>query len=764
MIGCRLFFLVVLVLGFAAGSQAEPESRVFPAVGDTALYQLTRDLSGDINVLCIAMQPGYEDLSALAYFRLAKGAKILTAYITNGESGESDIQSEYPAMLAAVRREEAAIALAMLDGEARFMNLPDMASASDSAAVRNLWHADSLQMRLRQIIGEFKPDLILISPDFGFSGSPLRTEIVVHDVLEAVRQVSKHGTWNVDRVALESPLDKGFSLPIDETHQELKVTYRTIAGAAAATYKSLAVQRAAWRTDVPVYRILHPSTFVGVALDTGLPGISDRLRVLDTELHKLSRSVLSSKNRNTDRNLRYVVSLLDSIDLKITRIHQFSATERRTLLKWKATLEGLRNVLLGVKVVFAVSDSILTNAQVTFLDISKVQGVSDGGTTELFIPAVDAGWILNEDVRRRVLLEPGEKYRLLTPSTLVYDYPRTEFGNFHQTIRKPTYFFIIHTAPDRLRSFIYRGSMYFSFSPKLSFEVLTPVVRAMDDEMVAVRLMNHSRDGVRDTIHIRDSVMFAPGRPFRLSHKGATQVDTLRLKLHSPVPEGDHISSILIDEMPQGMFVARIFSVLADTLRSVAVIGGVENSATLDALRRIGLRARKLRPDDLSARTLEGTDVLILDRRSFALHPRLKQSTRIVERFVERGGHLVVLAQESADVSSIPLLKGIRAQPSHRFDETSPIAFDTTHPMLTKPNAIAASDFDEWVFRKAYNTLSLGGDYEIPVRSAGSDEPLVVSRSVGKGRVTYVDLALQPQWMNVHAGSLRLLANIISVR
>ncbi|MBX2992638.1 MAG: PIG-L family deacetylase [Bacteroidetes bacterium] len=761
MIRLRLALLALLVSSFAAGAVANSGSRFFPAAGDTALYQLTRDVAGDINVLCIAIQPGYEDLSSLAYFRLAKGAKILAAYITNGESGESDIQSEYPAMLAAVRREEAAAALAMLDGEARFMNLPDIASASDSAAVRSLWHTDSLQLRLRQLIGEFKPDLILISPDFGFSNSPLRTDIVVHDVLAAARQVSGHGTWSVDRVALESPRDKGFSLPIDDSHPKLKVTYRAIAEAVTATYQSLAVQRGTWRTGVAVYRVLHPATFTGTGLDTGLPVVSDRLRTLNVELRQFSHRILASKNRNSDEYFRQAASLLDSVSMRITRIHQFSSAERRTLLRWKGALEGIRNVLLGVKVDFTVSDSILTDLQLTYLNVSRIHGLSDGGTTELFFPAVDAGWVLNEDVGRRIPFEPGEAYRLLTPSALTYDFPRAEFGNHQQAIRKPTYFFIIHNAKDRSRSFIYRGSMYFSFSPKLSFEVLTPIVRAMNDERVTVRLMNHSWDGVRDTVHIRDSVMFAPGRPFRLSYKGATQLDTLRLQLHTPVPEGDHLSNILIDDVPQGMFVARSFSVRADTSQAVAVTGGVQNSATVDALRRIGFRSRELRPADLSTRALEGIDVLILDRRSLTLHTRLKQSSRILERFVERGGHLVVLAQESDELAKFPLLEGIVAAPSHLIDEAARIAFDSTHRMLAIPNPILPEDFDGWLFRKAHNSLTVRGEFEIPVRGP-DEEPLVVSRLLGKGRITYVDLALHHQWMNVHPGSLRLLANLVA--
>jgi hypothetical protein len=41
-------------------------------------------------------------------------------------------------------------------------------------------------------------------------------------------------------------------------------------------------------------------------------------------------------------------------------------------------------------------------------------------------------------------------------------------------------------------------------------------------------------------------------------------------------------------------------------------------------------------------------------------------------------------------------------------------------------------------------------------------EPLLLTRKLGRGRMTYVDLALAPQWLNVHPGAYRLLANLIS--
>jgi hypothetical protein len=83
--------------------------------------------------------------------------------------------------------------------------------------------------------------------------------------------------------------------------------------------------------------------------------------------------------------------------------------------------------------------------------------------------------------------------------------------------------------------------------------------------------------------------------------------------------------------------------------------------------------------------------------------------------------------------------------------------------LLAHPNPIASTDWQDWLFARAYNIVALPATKgtEIPLRAAPGGEPLLVTTKKGQGRKTYVDLALNPQLMNVHAGAFRLLANLI---
>jgi len=159
------FGLVLLLLLNACQREPVPRS-YFPEVGRPAAYQRTLDLTNDLKVLSLALEPGFEDLETLAYLRMARGATILSVYLTNGEAGESDVRAEYPHYLAAQRREEAYQALQHLGGDVGFMNLPHVWATSDSEHVRAQWPADTVQARLVSMLKRFRPDVVVFAADW----------------------------------------------------------------------------------------------------------------------------------------------------------------------------------------------------------------------------------------------------------------------------------------------------------------------------------------------------------------------------------------------------------------------------------------------------------------------------------------------------------------------------------------------------------------------------------------------------------------------
>ena len=281
----RLFSLSLFVSYFLCGLLHAQS--YFPEVGSAAVHQRTLDLKSNLHVLSIALQPGFEDLASLAYFRMGKGAKVMSVYATNGEGGESDVRSEYPPQLAAVRREEAAKALRHLGGEVYFLNLVDIPSAVNTEEIREQWHADSVQNRLMKIISQFRPDLILIARDQESEGPSVRWKVLVEDVLRSVerlrfqigdtppKELPPFARWTVNRVLSDDGTGMGVGLPIATSHTVWKKTYDVFAKEAAQQYASMQLQRSQWNTAKRVlYQTVYPKGAKKLRTpDEGLPEV-----------------------------------------------------------------------------------------------------------------------------------------------------------------------------------------------------------------------------------------------------------------------------------------------------------------------------------------------------------------------------------------------------------------------------------------------------------------------------------------------------------
>jgi len=762
-----LIFLLTTLLGCQT---KRPPQTYFPEVGEQALYQRSLDLRSTLSVLSIALQPGYESLADLASFRIERGAEITSAYLTNGEAGTSDVQAEYPHYLAERRRNEAARAMSVLNGEVYFLNLPDLAAARDSATVREQWPSDTLQARLARMILQFKPEIILIPRDWAAPGPSRRWEMMCADVLAAVKScaataaptLTNHSIvdWQVQRVLVDAW--QGGRMTVETAKRSIlwKKSYQEIGDEAAGAYASLSSQRRLLMKGVPSsYRLVYPLATTVSSVDGGLPlPVSPRLRRTEEEVLQMTAYTLEGK---TGGILKRIVSLMDSLDILIAVRHTMPARDRKMLLRWKKELEDLRCTALGVEVDYTISDTLLADRQLTFLEVSEVKGVTKDGKSEIFFAPPESGWGINEDVEQKLPLEYNAEYRLLSPADLAYSYPPGQYQIELPNIGKPFYFYIIHRASLRELCFFKRLSFNVVYAPKLIFENLTPVVRVTSGERVVFKLTNVSRDGVADTLKIHEPFAFAFGHPLRLSTKGASAVDTLFMAWDEKLQEGSHLLPVRFGGIPVGQFLARKFQADVVPAKRVGLITGISNSPVAETLRRLHADYSLVDVKSL-ATDIQKLSVLIIDQRALTLQPRIAQSKESLRQFVDGGGHLIVLAQDASSWNATPLWDGMQLTSTLEVDATTPVDVESSHPLMTTPNLITSSDWDDWLFQRGYNIVSGPAlDSALPAVKTGH-YPLIVSSQDGKGRKTYVDLALHPQLLNIHAGSFRLLANLIS--
>ncbi len=774
----RWMILVVMMGLLACGRFQEPKT-YFPETGQNALYQRALDLKQNLSILSIALRPGYEDLSELAYLRLGKGAQIMSVYVTNGEAMDSDTKSEYPAYRAGTLQEEAHRAISLLDGQARFLNMPDIASARDTHKVRSVWSSDSLQQRLEKVLIQFKPDVVLLARDWRAGGKSPCWEVLNSDLLSTIKRIIPEGTarsrldaaytqsWEVSRVFVDEGDGRGISIPVDGRHPRWKRTYRDLGQEAAEEYVSLSIQRSLWRRHTePKYKRIYPDgQEILKEIDEGLGSChSENLSAIQGRIDELTDEVMHGK---TDDALEKLVSVMESVNLGLTRRYKFTIEEKRALYQWKWELEKLRCSLQGIEVEYSISDRILTERQLAFLTIKEVKGwKASEGKTDIYFPGVNVeqGWAVNEDMKKKWTLTVGEAYRILTPLKVEYSLPPGQFHETSITYGTPFDFYIIHQASSETQSFVYNQRINILFAPRFITEVLTPVVRLISGEKVAVRLMNISKDGVRDTLRIDDALATSSEVPFIFDTKEEWLQDTLHLSWRSDPKEGSYIVPLRIYDTDVANIVARKFNAEIDPSKKVGVIMGLEDGPLEATLERMNVQFVHVDVNTALSRRIEKMEVLIADQRVLSLKPDFIHHAQTLSDFVHRGGHLIILAQDADIWNEQPLWEGISLESNVLLDENTSVIMDDRYPLFSTPNRITSADWSEWLFLRAYNGVSASDieNGQVPLRTENQRLPLIVVSESGKGKMTYVDLALAPQWLNIHPGAFKLLANLIS--
>lgn len=768
---------IVVIIGLAACERPGPFQGYFPETGKAALHQRILDLENDFNVLALSLEPGFEDLPALAYLRMARGATIASVFLTNGEERENDQRRELPSYRAATRRSEAEAASRFLDAEAYFLNLPNLIAFADSAAIARQWPPMRVEQKLAVMIRRLQPDLILLSRDWDAADGHERFAYLERHLKQAIElaaaetdSASANGLgqylpWQVSRLLVDDGHSGELRFPIESRHPRWQKTFRQIGDEAAELYRSIAQQRRSWLLQAePRYRRMDFSNLAtdGNPLpDAGLPlPTSNKL----AHIEKLvSLAVAQARDGDKEDCLQTIVTALDSIMLRLPTRYKLNRRDNRRLLAWKKGLDDLRNVLLDIRVDYTISDTALTQLQVTYLNIAGVSGIGQEGESKItFGGLINTGWAINEDIKDTFPLVYNDPYRLLTPKELDFTAPRVPYGLDDEQSGAYFLFFIVHNNPDRRRSFIHRSRVEIDFVPRFEAEMLTPVVRMTGGERVLVALRNHSRDGVADTASIDHFYAKAAPNFFRLSNKEDRQVLTFFPVWNQSLEPGRYEIPVTIKGEMVAEFTAVKFDAQVDTTKRVGVLTRIAENGIERALDRLHVPSRLVDVQNIKQQ-IDSLDVLLIDAFAVRAFPQIASQKAAIDAFVKQGGHVVILAQSADTWSAAALWPDIELQSSVRWFADSPVKGASNHVLLTTPNIISPKDWQQWTIRRAYNRITVGDpDAEIVLEGGPENLPLLVSKRHGRGHITYVDLALGWQLIQVHPGAFRVLANLIS--
>jgi hypothetical protein len=176
----------------------------------------------------------------------------------------------------------------------------------------------------------------------------------------------------------------------------------------------------------------------------------------------------------------------------------------------------------------------------------------------------------------------------------------------------------------------------------------------------------------------------------------------------------------------------------------------------------------------------------VLGVRAYQAQPELRARTPRLLEFARGGGHVVVQLSRAELNQAAPLLAGsgppgrgpspytpypARVGTGRVSDERAAVRLlAPTHPLLTRPHAIAAADFEGWVQERGTFLLETADPRYVELLSAsdpwpenaGEKKGLLVTAPVGRGSWTYVGLGLFRQLYAGTPGAYRLLGNLVA--
>jgi hypothetical protein len=210
--------------------------------------------------------------------------------------------------------------------------------------------------------------------------------------------------------------------------------------------------------------------------------------------------------------------------------------------------------------------------------------------------------------------------------------------------------------------------------------------------------------------------------------------------------------------------------VRADLAIAGSTIGYVMGSGddVPQALEQMGYRVTLLSDDDVESAPLQGYDAIVVGIRAYNTRPRLRALHERLLAYARDGGTLVV-QYNTVDTALQNALGPYPFELSRDrvTVEGAPVRLaKPEHPLLRRPNRIAATDFDGWVQERGlYFANPFDGRYEAPLSmNDPGEEPreggLLYAR-YGKGAYIYTGLSWFRQLPAGVPGAYRLFANLL---
>lgn len=705
-------------------------------------------------VLVIGAHPDDEDTQLIAW--LARGHRAETAYLslTRGDGGQNLIGNELGEALGVIRTQEL-LAARRIDGAHQyFTRAYDFGFSKTAAETFTHWPRDSVLDDMVKVVRGFRPQIIVSV----FSGTPRdghghhqvagKLSRVVYDVAaDTVRfPVSKFGKpWTVlkfYRGARFSRSDGTISMNVGEYDPILGLTYAEIAAQSRSQHKSQGfgtaprkgvvmdyLRREATRVNASTPADSERSIFAGIDTTRNVTAADENQVALaesGVDVEALSDRARVALGDSVAVHIAvYRRGVVDSSSLHTIYVHGRQITEPY----W------LRRPRIGDLFAFA-SDSISDDAREK----------SDWIPVNVSLPG-----------HAPIVVRTPAIYRYADPVLGEIERPLATAPGISVTFARNVELARAGEPLDRIFQVTLRSSWPAAHTVTVTLGL--PAGLHTDSANRKIEL----DAGATRTITFRAAGRLAAGR----HHVRAVVIDGAQRDTIGFIPiEYPHIT-------PQLMYrdadvAIQAVNVVVPSHATIGYVQGVGDNVA-DALRDLGLSVLEVDPASLPTTDLSRFSTIVVGPRAYQANQLLVDNNVYLMNYVRRGGNLVVQygQTEMQRPGMMPYPITLSRPAARVTEENSPVTIiEPRNPLLDSPNRITGADFAGWVQERAtYMPSTFDPHYETMLQMHDpGEEPNsagILTTRVGKGRYTYVTLALFRQLPAAVPGGARIFANLL---
>lgn len=705
-------------------------------------------------VLVIGAHPDDEDTQFITW--LARGHRADAAYLslTRGDGGQNLIGNELGEALGVIRTEEL-LAARRIDGAHQyFTRAYDFGFSKTAAETYTHWPHDSLLEDMVKVVRGFRPQIIMSV----FSGTPRDGHgqhqvagLLAREVYDAAGDsvrfpAAKYGApWTplkFYRGARFSPESGTIAINVGEYDPILGQTYAEIAAESRSQHKSQGFGTAP-RMGVVMDYLRREATRVNAATPASaehsiFDGIDTARVVTQSDRNRLALAEAGIAVEATVDRAR--VALGDSVPVHVS------------------VFRGGILDSSSVKTVYAYGNRI---TQPYWLAKPRVG--------DLFAYASDS---ISDDARQKQdwlpvsVRMPGEQ-PIIVRTPVVFRYADPVLGEVAREVA---------TAPGV--SVTYAGQIQLARANAPLDRAFELTLRSAWPSAHNVGVALSLPSGMRADSATR-TVTLGPGATRTLTFRATGQLGSGKHDVKAVVRDGNQVDSIgfIPIEYPH-IAPERMYRPAAVSMRAVNValqpgmhvgyVQGVGDNVA-NALRELGIPIEMLDPASLPTTNLSRFTSIIVGPRAYEASQVLVDNNAYLLDYVKRGGNLVVqYGQYEMQRPGIMPYPITLSRPAARVTvEQAPVTItDPRSPILDTPNRIGSADFQDWVqerstympsnFDPHYSTmLEMNDPGERPNRAG------ILTTPYGKGRYTYVTLALFRQVPAAVPGGVRIFANLL---